>query len=87
MTNTKISAIIPAAGSGTRYSKVKNKLFEELQGIPVIIHTLRVVSAVKEIDNIVICASQNIIGELTDLIAQYQVEKVKKVITTSLETE
>ncbi|NLF82401.1 MAG: 2-C-methyl-D-erythritol 4-phosphate cytidylyltransferase [Candidatus Gastranaerophilales bacterium] len=80
MTNTKISAIIPAAGSGTRYSKVKNKLFEELQGIPVIIHTLRVVSAVKEIDNIVICASQNIIGELTDLIAQYQVEKVKKVI-------
>lgn len=80
MKNTKISAIIPAAGSGTRYSKVKNKLFEELQGIPVIIHTLRAVSSVKEIDSVVVCAPQNIIGELSDLISQYQLEKVKKVI-------
>ena len=34
--------VIPAAGQGKRMNAGKNKLFIELSGIPIIIHTLRV---------------------------------------------
>ena len=34
--------IIPAAGQGKRMGAGKNKLFLEINGIPIIIHTLQV---------------------------------------------
>lgn len=53
----KISAIIPAAGTGSRYSPVKNKLLEELNGIPVLMRTLKAVSSVGKISEIIVCTS------------------------------
>lgn len=53
----KISAIIPASGSGTRYNPGKNKLLEDLNGIPVINRTLQIISEIKEITEIVVCSS------------------------------
>lgn len=53
----KISAIIPAGGSGSRYSQTKNKLLEELNGQPVILKTLEVISSVEEITEIIVCTS------------------------------
>lgn len=76
----KITAIIPAAGSGTRYSSNKNKLFENLTGMPVIIHTLKKISAVKEINNIIICTSADLIGEMQELIKDHNILKVEKII-------
>ena len=34
--------ILPAAGSGKRMGANQNKLFLELAGVPILIHTLRV---------------------------------------------
>lgn len=76
----KITAIIPAAGSGTRYSAVKNKLFEDLNGFPVIVHTLKKISAVEEINSIIICTSQGLIDEIKQLVKDHNIPKVEAVI-------
>lgn len=75
-----ITAIIAAAGSGTRYSNNKNKLFEDLGGIPVIVHTLKKISAVKKINSIIICTPAGLVGEIEQLVNEYNILKVKKII-------
>ena len=75
-----ITAIIAAAGSGTRYSNNKNKLFEDLSGIPVIVHTLKKISAVKKINSIIICTPAGLVGEIEQLVNEYNILKVKKII-------
>ena len=65
----KISAIIPAAGTGSRYSATKHKLLEELGGIPVILRTLETISSVKEITEIVVSTSSE---EISNLIKNYK---------------
>ena len=77
----KISAIIPAAGSGTRFDTEKNKLFQEIDGIPVIIHTLKVISSVDEISEIIICTSTDLILEIENLAALHAIPKIKKIIS------
>lgn len=76
----KITAIVPAAGSGSRYDKNKNKLLEPIKGIPVIVRTLQALSSVKEINEIIVCTSENIITDINKLIDEYQLGKVKSVI-------
>ena len=76
----KITAIIAAAGSGTRYSSIKNKLFEDLSGMPVIVHTLKKISAVKEINNIIICTSAELIDEIKQTVSDYNIKKVSDII-------
>ena len=75
----KITAIIPAAGSSTRY-KGKNKLLENLKGMPVIVHSLKAISSSEEINNIIICSSEDLIPEITNLVKYYNIPKVKAVI-------
>jgi 2-C-methyl-D-erythritol 4-phosphate cytidylyltransferase len=76
----RISAIIPAAGSGSRYSKNRNKLLEHLCGKPVLIHTLEKISSIDEIKEIIICTSVDIIDEITSLVEKYSINKVTKII-------
>lgn len=76
----KISAIIPAAGSGSRYSKNKNKLFEKINGIPVIVHSLIKIASVSRINEIIICSSEDVNADIVDLIKEYNIQKDIKVI-------
>jgi len=76
----KTVAIIPAAGAGTRYSKTKPKLLENLDGLPVIVHTLKKISAINEIETVIVCTSQDLIGEISVMIKNYKLDKVKEVI-------
>ncbi|MDD3012345.1 MAG: 2-C-methyl-D-erythritol 4-phosphate cytidylyltransferase [Candidatus Gastranaerophilales bacterium] len=76
----KITAIIPAAGSGSRYSSNKNKLLENLDGLPVLVRTLKVIASVQEINNIIICTSEDLIAEINTIIKNFNIEKVSKVI-------
>jgi len=61
----KVVVIIPAAGLGTRMSsassslKSKSKQFFELQGTPILVHTLRKFAACKEVDEIVVALRKN----------------------------
>lgn len=75
-----VSAIIPAAGAGSRYSRSKNKLLEEICGIPVIAKTLMSVSSVEQINEIIVCTSRELKAEIEKIVEQYQVPKIKKII-------
>ncbi len=61
----KVIVIIPAAGLGTRMSAVsagdrsKSKQFLELQGTPILIHTLRKFAASRRVDEIVVALRKN----------------------------
>ena len=50
----KVGAIIPAAGRGTRIGVAMPKQFLELQGKPLIHHTLKVFSSCEAIDYVVL---------------------------------
>jgi 2-C-methyl-D-erythritol 4-phosphate cytidylyltransferase len=61
----KVIVIIPAAGLGTRMSaiapgnKSKSKQFFELQGTPILFHTLRKVANNSQVDEIVVALRKN----------------------------
>jgi 2-C-methyl-D-erythritol 4-phosphate cytidylyltransferase len=76
----KITAIIPAAGTGSRYSQNRNKLLENLNGIPVITHTLRAIAANKNVNNIIICTSQDLMDDINNVINEYPLPKPCAVI-------
>ena len=46
--------IIPAAGQGKRMKAGKNKLFLELDGIPVLIHTLKYLNKIETVLGIIL---------------------------------
>jgi 2-C-methyl-D-erythritol 4-phosphate cytidylyltransferase len=65
----KISAIIPAGGTSSRFGNT-NKLLEKINGKEVIKYT---VDAFEEsnVDNIVICANKSIINQLNEIFKTY----------------
>lgn len=77
----KITAIIPAAGSGSRYSSNKNKILENINDVPVIIHTLKAISEIDRVDEIIICTSSDLMGDIKDLIVKYNIKKVSQIIS------
>jgi len=76
----KITAIVPAAGSGSRYSTNKNKLLELLSDKPVIINTLNVLASVEEIDEIIICTSTDLIDDIKFLVKKFRISKATQII-------
>lgn len=76
----KVTAIIPAAGTGSRYSTNRNKLLETFCGKPVIAHTLAVIAASEYIENIIICTSGELMQDIKDIIKEFNIPKIKKVI-------
>jgi 2-C-methyl-D-erythritol 4-phosphate cytidylyltransferase len=82
-----ITAIIPAAGKGTRMKASINKQFMLLNGKPVLAHTLDLFEKCHYVsDVIVICAP----GEEEDcsrLVHQYEYIKVKKIVTGGQERQ
>jgi len=73
----KVFVIIPAAGLGTRMSAVsaaksKSKQFLELQGAPILVHTLRKFAGCSEVSEIVVALRKNETASF-----QKQIEKEK----------
>src|ERR1700759_3895158 len=77
----KVVVIIPAAGLGTRMSsasrslKSQSKQFFELQGTPILVHTLRKFAACKAVDEIVVALRKN---ETAGFQKQIEQEKFSK---------
>lgn len=67
--------ILPAAGMGKRMGVGKNKLFIELQGIPVFIHTLRIFSSDDHCSEIIMSVHPDDQEEMNHIIKEYQIEK------------
>ncbi len=68
--------ILPAAGQGKRMGAGKNKLLLELNGIPVLIHTLRVFEQDEACSGIVLAIHPQDKREFQALLTRYNVKKV-----------
>lgn len=73
-------AIIPAGGVGTRMGLDMPKQYYELQGIPILVHTLRAFEAVAEIDGIVVVVPEDHLRATKALVTSYGLAKVKEVV-------
>lgn len=73
-------AIIFAGGSGARMGSGLPKQFIEVNGKPIIIHTLDVFEEHPDIDEIYIACKEDYIGKLQKYILRYMISKVKKIV-------
>lgn len=60
----KTAAIIVAAGSGSRFNSDTPKQFLEINGKPVIVHTLELFQAAPSVDKIVLVLSEGQMGKV-----------------------
>lgn len=79
--------VIPAAGQGKRMNAGKNKLFIELSGIPIIIHTLRVFEADPMCQGIILSINPQEEAIFSKLVDTYALKKVKKLVPGGAERQ
>jgi 2-C-methyl-D-erythritol 4-phosphate cytidylyltransferase len=65
----QVFVILPAAGVGTRMAASQPKQFLELNGLPILIHSLRAFAAVRRVTGIYVAVRQN---EMERVIAQVE---------------
>jgi len=72
----KVQAIIPAAGLGNRMNSKTPKPFIELDGKPIIIHTLEVLEQCPSIESVILVVSRDKADQFKELVDQYRLKKV-----------
>lgn len=73
-------AIIFAGGSGARMGSGLPKQFIEVNGKPIIIHTLDVFEDHPDIDEIYIACKEDYIGKLQKMVKRHMISKVVKIV-------
>lgn len=76
-----VSAIIVAAGRSTRMGGDMSKQFILLDGVPVIVRTLKAFELADGVREVVIAARQEDIPQMYALIQEYEITKVKQIVT------
>ena len=75
------TALILAAGVGQRMSNAGcPKQFLKIMGKPIVVYTIEKFEDCKEIDNIIIVCHGGYISEMEDLVEQYRLKKVVKIV-------
>ncbi|MDQ6787604.1 MAG: 2-C-methyl-D-erythritol 4-phosphate cytidylyltransferase [Acidobacteriota bacterium] len=74
------SAIIVAAGTGSRFGSETPKQFLEILGKPVIVHTLESFESCPQIDEIILVLSAAETGNFRKIAEKYNFKKLKKTI-------
>ena len=74
------TAIIVAAGSGTRFGAEKPKQFLEINGKPIIIHTLQPFENCREVDEIILVLAIGEIENFQTSVEKYNLKKLKKIV-------
>ena len=77
---SKTIAIIFAGGSGARMGAGVPKQFLEVNGMPIIIHTLENFEDHPQIDEIYIACKEEYIRKLKRMLNKYWIKKVKKIV-------
>jgi 2-C-methyl-D-erythritol 4-phosphate cytidylyltransferase len=75
------TAIIAAAGKGSRFNSARPKQFLELLGKPLIIHTLERFEASDAIDRIVLVLSDNGRGEFDRIKDDFDISKLSSIVS------
>jgi 2-C-methyl-D-erythritol 4-phosphate cytidylyltransferase/2-C-methyl-D-erythritol 2,4-cyclodiphosphate synthase len=78
-------AIIPAAGSGSRFGGQTPKQFVEIAGAPVIVHTLRRFDACRDIDGIIVALHPSEIDAFEQRLKSYGLQKTVRLVSGGAE--
>ncbi len=73
------TAVVPAAGSATRMAGI-NKIFLELDGIPVLARTLMALESCEKINEIIIATKETDIPNVASLCKEYGITKATKIV-------
>ena len=73
-------AIIPSAGSGSRFNSPIPKQYVKVLGKELIVYTLQTFQDCNEIDEIIIPTTEDYIEFLTELKIKYSLDKISKII-------
>ncbi len=76
----EVSVIIAAAGQGRRIGGSVPKQFMMIGGEPILIKTLKVFSSMPEVDHIFIVTNEEYTEHCADLIREYEISKVEKIV-------
>jgi 2-C-methyl-D-erythritol 4-phosphate cytidylyltransferase len=79
--------ILPAAGMGKRMRAGKNKLLLELNGMPVIIHTLKVFEEDEDCEGIILATHPQDDLEIKALLNKYKITKVINLVPGGVERQ
>ena len=74
------SAIIVAAGSGTRMGSTRTKQMTELCGKPVVVHTLLAFQACEAVKEIIVVAREDELGAYAEFEKTYGLTKLRQVV-------
>lgn len=72
-------AVVPAAGTASRMDGL-DKLFLEINDVPIIVHTLEALSQCPDIDEIIVTTREDCIVTVAQLCKDYGITKVSKII-------
>ena len=76
----RIEAIILAGGIGARMGVSTPKQFIEVDGVPIIVHTLNNFEKNKRIDSITIVCVKDYIETMQDIVRKYNLKKVNNIV-------
>ena len=79
MTN-EFEVIIPACGKGKRFGASIPKQFAEVEGAPVLIHTLRRFTGMKGLFGIIIVCDPGFKNYIKSLLSKYSITGVNKIV-------
>ncbi len=74
------SAVILAAGNGSRFGEVEKKQFVSLMGVPVLVRTARIFEQCAFIDEIVVVTGQSDVDGCRNILAEAGLQKVTTVV-------
>lgn len=78
------SAVIVAAGSARRMEGI-DKITAPLDGVPLIVHTLRAFQQCEDVSEIVVVTREDLLIEIGDLCKEYSLYKVSKIMVGGAE--
>lgn len=81
------TVLLPAAGSGKRMGAGQNKLFLELKGVPILIHTLQVFEQDPLCGYIVLATKEEERAFIEQLLVRFQITKVAAITTGGAERQ
>jgi 2-C-methyl-D-erythritol 4-phosphate cytidylyltransferase len=77
---SRIAAILPAAGLGTRMGAETPKQFLELNGTPIVIHSLRRIASCALVTDLIVATRADEIGKLEEWIAREKFKQTMRVV-------
>jgi len=82
-----ISAIIVAAGKGTRMGAGVDKLFMEVKGCPIVAHTWRIFDNLTDIEDLVIVVREGLQSSFAEMAHKYKFSKTFRCVPGGLERQ